>query len=1085
MYYYREELSCMPISPLNDVLKEDFMSMYVPPKLSISDRKLGSDTGEMQNDITNYFDLFNRKGEHQKNIYIQGEPGIGKSAFARKLTIDWSKSIHSKHLTVSTIPENVGTNIQFRDIETLQRFNFLFLIFLRNCEKQCDVEEMIQNVIVLELNKGKQYTEVFIQEVLSRENCLIVFDGLDEWIHPTESICKRQKEAIPHRRTGSHCTFLTLTRPWKLALSSMEKIDIDPLFTISGVLDGRKLLEKYANSLNKCAPIKRDIRNFERFVPWQIAHLLDTPLFAVLLLCLWYENNSLPQSVTNIYISLLDMQGKRNLKPEDITENECRESSELPKFLKNKLWCQRNFDLMKDLGHLAFFTLHTDDKQSKIVFPAETVRKHLRTSNMEERSVKAGILTKSQILSVTSTEYRYCFQHKSIQEFLAAFFFAIELNENENLVKIVKEFYSGSKESLLSIDRFYVFICGLNPTLASEIFEYISTRLQRICEQMIKEKLRNNCESNARGIGLEKMKNFTGSLLQSYEKDFISVLENLYGRYVCMIEDILLQGYNECLSNGSASRNNPLRPVTYFHYNTGKKHTNWKSSSDRIETLFWRFTKTINQTEINGVLKQSISFLKHVLLESPDKNDLCIKCLGASELPNLESLGINSLLCKTTRYPAALTSPCIQCHAAEIELKSKFITHLSLQNIKCNVKLYLRACTSLECLVINNSSIAVFIHTQKLEHCQLEKYDLSKGTVAMALHDSQNLKFLNIYGCEPLQKIARFLPQKKQLHTLQMGGENKDDCSLINVLPDSLQHVMIWDVNQVFWRETMSNLPLLQSITIRAANFGNCDILLPNSLQYVDLCHVTMTQSSGKKRVVNLPSQLQAIRIIASDLGDCDITLPGSLKKIDIQEVTMTPESWSKMLTNLPSQLHTITFSTAELGEMILPDFLRRLTICNINITQGFCGKAIKNMPSQLQCFTIIGVDLGECDMTLADSLQRLDLVNVTMTSSSWRQLVDRIRQYPHLKEFKCFLSDCWMSTTEDYLSTIHAIRLSKNIFVSAISYPWRNGQTICYIKGMYKVHVLFGKLVASYTFYNLKKKLFFTCFILIILLLY
>lgn len=1057
MGYYREKLSCMPISPLSGRLKKDLMSMYVPSKLSISDRKLGSGTGETQNYITNYFDLFNRKGKHHKNIYIQGEPGMGKSAFATKLALDWSKSINSTHLTVSTSPENVGTNIQFRDIETLQRFNFLFLIFLRDCENQCDVEEMIQNVIVLELNKGKQYTEVFIQEVLSRENCLIVFDGLDEWIHPTESICKRQKEAIPHRRTGSHCTFLTLTRPWKLALSSMEKIDIDPLFTISGVLDWRKLLEKYANRLNEHAPIKRDIRNFELSVPRPIAHLLDTPLFAVILLCLWFENNSLPESVTNIYISLLDVQGKRNSKPEDITENECREFSELPKFLKDKLWCQCNFDLMKNLGHLAFFTLHTDDKQSKIVFPAETVRKHLRTSNMEERSVKAGILTKSQILSVTSTEYRYCFQHKSIQEFLAAFFFAIELNENENLVKILKEFYSESKQSLLSIDRFYVFICGLNPTLASEIFEYISTRLQRICEQIIKEKLRNNCESNARGIGLEKMKHFTGSLLQSYEKDFIRELENIHGRYVCMVQDILLQGYNECLSNGSESRNNPLRPVTYFNDNTGKQHTNWKSSSDRIETLFWSFTKTNTQTEINGVLKKSISFLKHVLLESPDTNDLCIKCLGASELPNLESLGINSLLCKTTRYPDALTSPCIQCHAAEIELKSKFITHISLQNIKCNVKLYLRACTSLKCLVIRNSSIAVFIHTQQLEHCLLEKYDFSKGTVAMALHDSQNLKFLNIYGCEPLQKIARFLPQKQQLHTLQMGGENKDDCSLINVLPDSLQHVVIWDVNHFFWRETMSNLPLLQSITIRVADFGDCDIILPNSLQYVDLCHVTMTQSSGKKTMVNLPTQLQTIRIIASDLGDCDITLPGSLKKIDIQEVTMTPESWSKMLTNLPSQLHTITLTTAELGEMILPDFLRCLTICNVNITQGFGGNAIKMMPSQLECFTIIGVDLGECGMILSDCLQTLDLVNVTMTSSSWRQLVDRIRQYSNLKKFKCFLKDCWMSTAKDYLSTIHAIRLSNKIFVCAISYSLQDGQAICYIIGMYKVHVGFG----------------------------
>ena len=71
-----------------------------------------------QEQIYKYRDCF--CGEF-KRIYLQGEPGSGKSFFAAKLVHDWCN-------VYAPIVQSTKKQIMFGDVDTLQKFRFLFFI---------------------------------------------------------------------------------------------------------------------------------------------------------------------------------------------------------------------------------------------------------------------------------------------------------------------------------------------------------------------------------------------------------------------------------------------------------------------------------------------------------------------------------------------------------------------------------------------------------------------------------------------------------------------------------------------------------------------------------------------------------------------------------------------------------------------------------------------------------------------------------------------------------------------------------------------------------------------------------------------
>ncbi|KAH3800413.1 uncharacterized protein LOC127837735 isoform X2 [Dreissena polymorpha] len=169
------KLRSVPVFPLVPCNDRPLRKIYCTPiLLHIPKHTFGSRTNTEK--IRTYMDIIFTNGELNKNVFIQGEPGIGKSIFVAKMVLDWCDASLSKH------PSSKKT--AFCDIETLLVYKFVFLVTLRDANRQREVIDMIKSQIVDEIysseeDRGNAYT--IVQQIMKSEMCLVIQDGMDEW----------------------------------------------------------------------------------------------------------------------------------------------------------------------------------------------------------------------------------------------------------------------------------------------------------------------------------------------------------------------------------------------------------------------------------------------------------------------------------------------------------------------------------------------------------------------------------------------------------------------------------------------------------------------------------------------------------------------------------------------------------------------------------------------------------------------------------------------------------------------------------------------------------------------------------------
>ena len=215
MKFYKEERSTIPLSPLLEEEETNLAGFYVMPDMFYIKQKSRTSHEEERTPVESLSDLLIAGSEVQQKIYLSADAGFGKTSFSKYLAIIWSQ-VH--------FPDSNRELFQEEELKALANFDFLFLILLRDCTDVCSVDDMIKQKIIKKFHRPD--SKYPIQEVLDREKCLIILDGLDEWTHPNS--CFDKVEKIPHRYTcGKNCVILTTTRPWKLGVSNLKTSDIN------------------------------------------------------------------------------------------------------------------------------------------------------------------------------------------------------------------------------------------------------------------------------------------------------------------------------------------------------------------------------------------------------------------------------------------------------------------------------------------------------------------------------------------------------------------------------------------------------------------------------------------------------------------------------------------------------------------------------------------------------------------------------------------------------------------------------------------------------------------------------------------
>ncbi|KAH3875431.1 hypothetical protein DPMN_038697 [Dreissena polymorpha] len=125
---------------------------------------------------------------------------------------------------------------------------------------------------------------------------------------------------------------------------------------------------------------------------------------------------------------------------------------------QNTRYVKQNIDHLDAIPRLAFTLLFSLEKELSLVF---TDREIARYGFEPHRtfSLTSGLLTERKHSAVVITSSTFSFVHKSMQEFLAAFYIV----RNKHVIDdVISKYLDNFPEDMFSISQTFVFVCGLD-----------------------------------------------------------------------------------------------------------------------------------------------------------------------------------------------------------------------------------------------------------------------------------------------------------------------------------------------------------------------------------------------------------------------------------------------------------------------------------------------------------------------------------------------------------------------------------------------------------------------------------------------
>ncbi|XP_052766182.1 uncharacterized protein LOC128207351 [Mya arenaria] len=489
--YYLESCSALDLRPLFDMLTPNLVEMYRPPHLSKStvtkghfDSGIGDNSKIVRSEIKEFDEVFLSMGEQAKHIYITAKAGVGKSTFCKFIVRLWCALQTNDTAEIESLKSR-GAGMYLNACEELKNVQYVFYArLIQSKSRLCEMDDIVLHQVIKRLSKSEDYDMKFLQEILDKERCLMIFDGLDEWNHPDvkNNRCFEEDKESPHARSRDKCTVMITSRHWRLGLQKMHSkksnicVEIDEMNT----KNIRLLVKQAFTLLVGDSEHSRTIDDFFEMIDQKGLHyLFGSTLVALQLLSLWYEGHSLGDTKCHIYCDVLEMMLANALKRNPHLQQYVAEDHQQPdtiKCLQTRRHCVIYQDYIRNLGKMAFESL----------FNVKTLEAQIEenlsqsTRKTEELGLLTGLLTKTPLHSSVNPRYEYSFLHKTYQEMLACVYIAsmpYNSEERERLVETIK-----SSSQTLSFDMM-LFLCGMHGTFAQDMFEiYCDLQTAILCQ---------------------------------------------------------------------------------------------------------------------------------------------------------------------------------------------------------------------------------------------------------------------------------------------------------------------------------------------------------------------------------------------------------------------------------------------------------------------------------------------------------------------------------------------------------------------------------------------------------------------------
>ena len=381
--------------------------------------------GTTQSELKHYCDLFNanKNGAIPKRILVQGQTGIGKSTFVKKLLVDW-------------VEVNKGTGDE--QAAVLKNFELLVAVNLKEVSKRQSLKDVISfsNVFAKE---DKCMTEGLVDYIANnQEKVLLIFDGYDEY----RCGCNSEIYEIFNGKSLRNCRVLITTRISKAdELRGGEDLQVE----IRGFseVDRNDFMRRFLSD-DEVSNLRKHL--YER----KLNELAKVPLLLLFLCTLSKKGQSkhFPKTKTKLYLDIIEFV---------LNHSHSKQSS--PRYVEVASFK----DILSEMGKVALQGLLNDDHLFEYSQLSDSVRC--------DESVFIGLLQITEYSEALRPVGLVSFIHKSIQEFLAAWYVTYRcIPEGRNLGEI------GVKlEECLALESVFQFICGLSKDGPSTVSRHLKS----------------------------------------------------------------------------------------------------------------------------------------------------------------------------------------------------------------------------------------------------------------------------------------------------------------------------------------------------------------------------------------------------------------------------------------------------------------------------------------------------------------------------------------------------------------------------------------------------------------------------------
>ena len=386
--------------------------------------------GSSQAGLNHYTDVLtgNKNGLPSNRILLQGQTGIGKSTFVKKLAMDWAE-----------LDENRLTDEQ-RAI--LEKFELAVIIDLKKVSKYQNLRDIISASHIFADEDTAMKDGLLSYITHNQDKVLLVFDGYDEYHFGSNS----EIFEIFKRNKLRNCCVLITTRISK-ADELKEFKDVHAKITGFSIKDINSFMVRMLGDETQAGALWRHL--YKR----NLNDLARVPLLLLFFCTLWKKGSaqSFPDSKTKLYVAIVQYVLDHN-------ESKCSPAN----FRK----VEDFKEILAEIGKVALECLMKDDH----VFEYDQLSPAIRFC---EESRIIDLLQVSEYSENLRPAGMVSFIHKSIQEFLAAWYINYRCVPEGNLGEINDR--TRTLDDCRSLENVFKFVCGLSDDGVVKVFEHLKS----------------------------------------------------------------------------------------------------------------------------------------------------------------------------------------------------------------------------------------------------------------------------------------------------------------------------------------------------------------------------------------------------------------------------------------------------------------------------------------------------------------------------------------------------------------------------------------------------------------------------------